>query len=337
MTRTHGLTLGKFAPLHQGHQFVIETAIREMDEVSIIIYDAPETTSIPLNVRTHWLRTLYPQANIIEAWNGPTEVGNTVEIKRKHERYVLEELKIFGITHFYSSEFYGEHMSAALGANNRLVDPERRTIPISGTKIRDNPWLFRDYIPAIVYPDLIINVVFLGAPSTGKTTIAERMAAEYQTVWMPEYGREYWQEHQVDRRLSLEQLTAIAEGHVQREDQLILSANQFLFSDTNPITTFIFSLYYHQCVSHKLEELVIGAQSRYDLFFLCDVDIPYDDTWDRSGDGARIILQKQTIGHLLTRKIPFIVLSGDLEARVTKVKQTLSKFQKYKPLLEVLF
>ena len=41
-----GLTLGKFAPFHRGHQFVVETALAEMDEVIVIIYDAPETTPI---------------------------------------------------------------------------------------------------------------------------------------------------------------------------------------------------------------------------------------------------------------------------------------------------
>ncbi|MCC5600764.1 ATP/GTP-binding protein [Nostoc favosum] len=44
-----------------------------------------------------------------------------------------------------------------------------------------------------MYRDLITNVVFLGAPSTGKTTIASQLAKEYNTVWMPEYGREYWE------------------------------------------------------------------------------------------------------------------------------------------------
>ncbi|WP_292760680.1 AAA family ATPase [Nostoc sp. NOS(2021)] len=33
----------------------------------------------------------------------------------------------------------------------------------------------------------------MGAPSTGKTTIASQLAKEYNTVWMPEYGREYWE------------------------------------------------------------------------------------------------------------------------------------------------
>jgi nicotinamide riboside kinase len=77
------------------------------------------------------------------------------------------------------------------------------------------------------------------------------------------------------------------------------------------------------------------ASSRYDLVFLCDTDIPYDDTWDRSGDVNRKTFQKQIIGELLARKIPFILLSGNIETRVTKVKTSLSKFQKYKPLLEI--
>ncbi len=44
--KNRGLTLGKFAPLHKGHQLVIETALAEMDEVISIIYDAPKTTSV---------------------------------------------------------------------------------------------------------------------------------------------------------------------------------------------------------------------------------------------------------------------------------------------------
>lgn len=74
--------------------------------------------------------------------------------------------------------------------------------------------------------------VLLGAPSTGKTTIAELMAKEYSTVWMPEYGREYWEKHQIDRRLTLEQLLEIAEGHLSREEKLLYEANKYLFTDT---------------------------------------------------------------------------------------------------------
>lgn len=59
-----GLTLGKFAPLHKGHQLLIETALAEMDDVIVIIYDCPEVTNIPLPVRADWIRQLYPTVQL---------------------------------------------------------------------------------------------------------------------------------------------------------------------------------------------------------------------------------------------------------------------------------
>jgi len=334
MSKRTGLTLGKFAPLHRGHQLLLETALAEMDELTALIYDCPETTPTPLQVRSQWIRTLYPTIKIIEAWDGPTEVGDTPEIKRMHEDYLLNELGLRGITHFYSSEFYGEHISQALGAVNRSVDCARQSVPISGTAIRADPYAFRDYLHPLVYRDLITNVVFLGAPSTGKSTLAERMAREFETVWMPEYGREYWEEHQVERRLSLEQLVEIAEGHLEREERLLTQANRYLFTDTNAITTAMFSLYYHGRAAQKLSDLALQAASRYDLVFVCDTDIPYDATWDRSGDANRRIFQKQILSDLQIRKIPYFILRGDLETRVQSVRAILDRHHKYANLLE---
>ena len=328
-----GLTLGKFAPLHKGHQFLIETALSEMDEVVIVIYDCPETTDVPLNVRSQWLRDLYPGVHVIEAWDGPTEVGDTPEIRNRHEDYILDRLRIGGVTHFYSSEFYGEHMSRALRAVNRLVDRERAAVPISGTAVRQSPFAFREYLDPRVYRDLVTNVVFLGAPSTGKTTLACRMAQEYQTVWMPEYGREYWEKHQVERRLSQDQLAQIAEGHREREEDLLYRADRYLFTDTNATTTYLFSRHYHGAATDRLVARAAEAAARYDVVFVCDTDIPYEDTWDRSGDVSRQAFQKHVIADLIVRKIPFFPVRGDLDARVRRVKQVLDKHHKYRNLV----
>ncbi len=335
MAKKRGLTLGKFAPLHKGHQLVIETALAEMDEVYVIIYTCPEVTTVPLNVRANWIRTLYPQVKVIEAWDGPTEVGASPEIKKKHEDYILNRLKIRGVTHFYSSEFYGDHMSVALNAVNRIVDYDREIIPISGTDIRNNAFTSREYLHPSVYRDLITNVVFLGAPSTGKTTLAAQLAKEYNTVWMPEYGREYWEKYQIERRLSLEELVEIAEGHLEREEQLLYEANQYLFTDTNAITTYIFSLYYHGLAAPRLIDLANQAMSRYDLVIVCDTDIPYDDTWDRSGDTNRKTFQEQVISDLVVRKTPFLLLQGTLQSRVQQVMHILNKHQKYENLFDL--
>ena len=335
MTIKRGLTLGKYAPLHKGHQLVIETAFSLMDEVVVMIYDCPAVTPIPLTVRANWLRKIYPKIEVIEAWDGPTEVGNTPEIEKKHEDYILKRLESRKITHFFCREFYGEHVSRALNAVNWLVDCGRIQVPISGTQIRKDPFASSEFLHPIVYRDLITNVVFLGAPSTGKTTIASNLAEEFNTVWMPEYGREYWEQHQVNRRLSLEQLVEIAQGHLEREEALLCQANQYLFTDTNALTTYQFSLYYHNTAASELAQLAHQAASRYDLVFVCSPDIPYDDTADRSGETNRTIFQKQIESDLILRKIPFFRLIGDLDTRIQYVKKVLAQYQKYGNLIDL--
>lgn len=331
-----GLTLGKFAPLHKGHEFLIRTACSEMDHVIVIIYDSPEVCDIPLTIRANWIRELFPQVQVIEAWDGPSDVGDTPEIKRKQEEYVLKKLGGERITHFYSSEFYGEHMSAALGAVNRLVDPKRETIPVSATVVRQSTFKHRRFVDPFVYKDLIAKVVFLGAPSTGKSTIAASLAEAYHTAAMMEYGREYWEMHQIERRLTLEQLVDIAEGHIEREDRLIQQANRYLFVDTNAMTTFMFSMNYHGTAHSRLVELARQAQSRYDLVFVCADDIPYDDTWDRSGEAQRAVFQKQITADLQERRIPYFLLHGSLEERLQKVNRILSRFRKYRSITELI-
>lgn len=131
-----GLTLGKYAPLHKGHQYVFETALCEMQHVIVIIYDSPEVTSIPLQIRSGWIKHLYPTIEVIEAWEGPQEVGYTEAVMRAQEEYVIQLLGDTSLSHFYSSERYGEHMSIALNAIDRRVDVQRDKYPISGTQIR---------------------------------------------------------------------------------------------------------------------------------------------------------------------------------------------------------
>lgn len=334
--RTRGLTLGKYAPLHRGHQMLIETALAEMDEVVVIVYDSPDTTDIPLRVRADWIRRLYPTVEVIEAWDGPAVVGYTPEIMRAHEEYVLRVLDVGRVTHFYSSEPYGDHMSRALGAVDRRVDEARARVPVSGTEVRADPFLHREFIDPLVYRDLVTSVVLLGAPSTGKSTLAERLAAEFGTQWMPEYGREYWEAHQVERRLTPAQLVEIAEEHLRREDALLGDANRYLFVDTNAMTTATFARYYHGNVPARLQEMADACATRYDLTLVCDCDIPYEDTWDRSGEVNRAAFQRQVIDDLRRSKAPFLTLRGDLDRRVETVKGYLAKHRKFMNILDLV-
>jgi NadR type nicotinamide-nucleotide adenylyltransferase len=327
-----GLTLGKYIPFQKGHQSIIETAISEMDEVIVIIYDSPNQTDIPLSVRANWIRKLYPTVTVLEAWGGPKETGYTPEIMKTQEDFIIKILSGREVTHFYSSELYGEHVSKALGAIDRRIDNTRELCPVSATCIRNNTYdrSIRSFINPVVYKDLITHIVFMGAPSAGKSTITAEAAKAFDTVYMPEYGREYWDTHQVDRRLTLGQLEEIALGHIEREDKVVYEANKYLFIDTNAITTYIFSKYYYNGVSTPvLQHLAEKCPSRYDLFFLCDTDIPYDDTWDRSGEGNREVFHRWTIDYLESHRIPYIVLRGSVKERLKIIFDVLSKFKKF--------
>ncbi len=326
--KTLGLTLGKFAPLHKGHQFMIETALQEVDELIVVIYET-DVTPIPLHIRAGWIRKLYPAVRVIEAWDGPDGYSNDREHEIREEQYILGLLDGEQVTHFYSSEFYGEHMSVALGAVDRRVDEARREVPISATMIRSDPYKYRESISDVVYRDLITKVVFVGAMSTGKSTITEALAARHGTTFASEYGRDYWTEHQVNRRIGLEAFDEIALGHIEREEQALLRANRYLFVDTNAITTYMFALDYHGRAPELLTRIALENAQRYDLFFLCDDDIPYDDTWDRSGDQKRHVFHKQIIADLKERRIPFIILRGSLEQRMRKVDEVLAGFKPY--------
>ncbi|MCU0721218.1 MAG: AAA family ATPase [Pirellula sp.] len=327
-----GLTLGKFAPLHKGHQFVIETALNEVDQLIVLIYDCPDIETLPLPVRAGWIRKLYPTAEVIEAWDGPTETGLEPRITQMHDEYLLKILNGKQITHFFSSEAYGEHVSLALKSKHCLVDLDRKHVPISGTAIRSNPFTHRSQMDPLVYKDHISKLVFLGAPSTGKSTIVEALAERYETVMMPEYGREYWEANQIERRLSQKQLVEIATGHVQREEKLLMDANRYLFVDTDASTTLQFARYYHGYADEALLRMADEAKSRYDLFFLCEPDIPYDDTWDRSGEASRNEMHRRIEADLLARKVPFVRLAGALAERMVKVESVLKSHRLFQPI-----
>ena len=75
-----------------------------------------------------------------------------------------------------------------------------------------------------------------------------------------------------------------------------VDANTFFFADTNAITTYMYALDYHHRVPPYVSQLAMENAQRYDLFFLCDDDIPYEDTWDRSGPQKRNVYSEEDRG-----------------------------------------
>ncbi len=319
-----GLTLGKFAPFHKGHQLIIDRATREMDLVYVLIYDSPDITDISLDIRANWIRIICPGVIVIECYDHPKEDGYTEEIKRSHEEYIGKKMAGIKVTDFYSNEPYGEHVSKFLGARDiRWGDKN-----ICATFIRKDPYQYRFFLHPFVYRDYVTKICFLGAESSGKSTITKEMAMLFGTSYMKEYGADYWLLNNKDGKLTLEQLETLATIHREMEESYLYNAKGFFFTDTSAITTRMFSNHYHGSATWRLNIFAEEASQKYDFVFLCDIDIPYEDTWDRSGIDTRKKFHESLILELKRNKVPYILLSGDLKTRTDKVFELITTTKK---------
>jgi len=327
MNNKIGFTLGKYATFHKGHEHVISTALNEMDHVIVIIYNASDVTDIPTINRAGWIKNIFPKVEIIIAEDGPQETGYTPEIIEKQNEYLKNVLKGINIHSFFSSENYGFHVSKALNCCNRIVDIERKIVPISGSEIRksENIISIKKFVSKCVYDDIKPKYYFIGAPSTGKTTISQKCAEVFNGSYCKEYGRDYWFKYQKDHRLSMEDLENIAIEHNNLENNISSEDKDYVFIDTNIITTFSYALYYFGEVSPILTNILLSSLYKYKYLFLCNEDIPFDNTPDRSGPESRNKIQNINKMVLERYKLKYTVLYGTLEKRIENIREHIKK------------
>lgn len=313
-----GLTLGKFAPLHRGHQYLIEAARAQVDKLYVLIYEADETW-IPLKKRADWIRQLYPDVEVIEGHGAPQSYGYAANIIREQDIYIRSMMRE-RITHFFSSEEYGAHVAAGLSCRDVRVDMSRATHPVSATLVRANPARAREYLDPIVYHDFIKRVVILGAESTGKTTLTEILARRYRTTYAVEHGREFWIKYNQGGRLTANQMVELAREHRALEERAFAISSGLFFSDTNAITTTQFCRHYGHEVPATLQAMADEDMRHYDLYLVCDTDIPFAQDGTRQDEETRTIMQGRLLESL---NRPYHVVSGDLTRRVRQVRALL--------------
>ena len=148
-----GFTIGKFAPLHKGHQYLIETALKEMDKFYIVIYET-DVINIPIQTRANWIKKLYPQVEILYAYHPPKQYGLDEKSVKIQMDYLLPIIQNLNCTHFYSSEKYGEKVAKYLNIIDRRVDEKRKIIPIRATNIRENLEKNKEKIEDFIIKDI---------------------------------------------------------------------------------------------------------------------------------------------------------------------------------------
>ncbi len=178
----------------------------------------------------------------------------------------------------------------------------------------------------------IIKIAVYGPESTGKTTLAKQLAAHFNTSWAPEFARDYLQEKFDDAGTICqpEDILPIAYGQTALENEMLGKANKFLFADTCLLVTKVYSEIYYNAVDPLLDKA--ARKHKYDLFFLTDIDVPWekDDLRDRPDDREMMFetFKKALIDH----NKPFITLSGDPETRLAKAIDILNNLEKAKRL-----
>ena len=146
-----GFTIGKFAPLHKGHELLIEKGIKEDDEFYVLINDT-NVTNIPLKTRANWIKTMFPKAYVILGENPPKQYGMDEESIKIQTDYLKNIFKNIPVNRFYSSEEYGKFVARDMNIEEVKVE---KKIPICGSIIRNNIIENKKYIENIVYQDIV--------------------------------------------------------------------------------------------------------------------------------------------------------------------------------------
>lgn len=170
----------------------------------------------------------------------------------------------------------------------------------------------------------LTKIVLFGPESSGKSSLAEALAEEYNTEWVPEFAREYLQEKYNDSAEVCEpsDLIPIAKGQIQLENKLAEKAKNYLFCDTNVLQTLTYAkVYYENFQSDVLEQCV--EQHEYTYYFLTYIDTPWvaDDLRDKPEQRSEMFSIFENA--LILRNLPYTILKGDLKQRLQTAKSII--------------
>ena len=140
---------------------------------------------------------------------------------------------------------------------------------LSGTAVRADPWAQWDRLPPPVRAYYARTICLHGPESTGKSTLSAPLAAHFDTLWVPEYGRAHCELFGTD----LDDAGLVRIGRTQ---SAMTSAarpwcNRRLVVDTDALTTAAWSL----MIFGHVPDGLFGDFEMADLYLLTDIDVPW--------------------------------------------------------------
>lgn len=316
-----GLVIGKFRPPHRGHGLLIDSALGQVDHLTVLVCaDASDT--IPSDLRARWLRELYPSAEVrvVETTGyDPADSALWAGLTRTWLGAAPDVV--------FTSEAYGPVFARHLDCDHVAVDPERVRVPVSASRVLADPGAHGVYLEPLVRAHFVPRVVLVGAECTGKTTLARALAAHYGTTWVPEYGRTFW-----DGLLTLRQVAPttadfvhIARAQQRLEDQLARHAEQVLVCDTDAFCTWLWHERYVGADAPALRILADTPRWRA-LYLLTDDGIPWENDGTRERQHERGKFHQRFRDQLERQGRPFVAVSGSPDQRLAAAIQAVEQW-----------
>lgn len=174
--------------------------------------------------------------------------------------------------------------------------------------------------------DLVKRIALLGGESSGKTTLARALADALRTLWVPEYGRELWED--LRRTLTPAELVQVGQVQVAWEqehaERAAAQGARWLICDTTPLTTLQYCLADHVDAPVELQEL---AARPYDLTVLCLPDFAFVQDGCRRDDDWRRAQHDWTVAQLAVRGVTPLVVQGPVQQRLALVLAAVARLE----------
>lgn len=184
--------------------------------------------------------------------------------------------------------------------------------------------------------ETIKKIVIIGPESTGKSTLCERLAVHYHTSWVPEYARAYLEKH--GSNYSYTDLRDIAAGQIELEEEAVkklqdenhllpIASQQSpkLFIDTDMYVMKVWSEFvFNKCNNWILNRV---AERKYDLYLLCEVDLPWIKDGLREYPDVRVRKRLYSFYKdlLVNQRVPWCEISGEYDERFSKAIHFIEK------------
>ena len=156
------------------------------------------------------------------------------------------------------------------------------------------------------------HICLHGAESTGKSTLAPRLAFRLGALVVPEYGRTYAEEHGTE--FDEIDLLAIFDGHVAATHAALAQNPEWLVSDTDPLMTQAWAV---MLLGRRLPEIDLWDEPA-DLYLVPAMDLPWEEDGTRlfGSELARRQFMDVAIGELERRRVRWAWVEGEGDARL---------------------